>query len=124
MAEWAASGSRAATNGTDGDVMGAVGFTTVNFGSFPGQSNVSVAVTGQTGILSGSFVEAWLYPTTTGDHLADEHVVDGPVTSAGNISVGVGFTIYLTARDGIPVPPGAGAAPMPYGQWTVAWCWN
>ncbi|HSW91836.1 MAG TPA: hypothetical protein VLG09_04275 [Candidatus Saccharimonadales bacterium] len=119
--------------------MGSQGSTTVDFGSFPGASNTSVAITGIPSILTTSLIEAWLLPVATADHSADEHIVDGPIITAGNISLGVGFTIYAVARDGIPVPdairsngaPGNQStqehgrkAPMPYGLWTVAWVWN
>jgi hypothetical protein len=102
--------------------MGATGTATVNFGGFPGSSDTTVLVTGQTGIVANSLVEAWLVPTATGDHSADEHVADGPRIMAGNIVPGTGFTIYAVAQDEEPSPVGAG--PMPYGQWSVAWVWN
>lgn len=119
--------------------MGAQGTATLDFGAFPGKSDTSVTVTGQTGIVSGSLVEAWIRPVATSDHTADEHIVDAPVVIAGNIVAGTGFTIYGVARDGIPVPDAiprferraldplqerGRVAPMPYGQWTVAWVWN
>lgn len=119
--------------------MGATGTATVNFGGFPGASDTSVLVTGQTGIVAGSLVEAWLVPVGTSDHSADEHLVDGPKIMAGNIVPGVGFTIYGIAWPTIPVPdatyrPSRGVrenyeekgrvTPMPYGQWSVAWVWN
>lgn len=117
------------------------GSTTVDFGAFPGQSDTSVAVTGQTGILSGSSLNAWLIPAATADHSADEHLVDGPRILAGNISAGVGFTIYALANYGSaePVPDYMPRAqnrqnpvstlsppttPMPYGLWTVRWSWS
>ena len=124
--------------------MGSRGTTTVNFGAFPGSCHATANITGESGILSNSMVEAWLLPVDTADHTADEHIVDPPMITAGNISAAVGFTIYATARDGLPVPdrqrmlsgtgpggaiatvgsPAVGdAAPMPYGQWTVGWVW-
>jgi hypothetical protein len=123
--------------------MGSRGTTTIDFGAFPGKSDATATVTGESGILSSSLVEAWILPADTADHTADEHVVDAPTITAGNLVVGVGFTVYAVARDGIPVPdrvkvllPGitvpntavgapkvGDAAPMPYGLWTVAWCW-
>jgi adenosine/AMP kinase len=72
----------------------ATGTATLDFGAFPGGSDASVAVTGQTGIAAGSFVEAWLSPAATADHTADEHLVETIKVVAGNISAGVGFTIY------------------------------
>lgn len=80
---------------------GGGGGTTVNtgeasldFGAFPGKSFATVAVTGQTGIVSGSFLQAWLFPKDTADHKADEHVVETLAVRAGNIVPGTGFTIY------------------------------
>ena len=121
--------------------MGTQGTTTIGFGAFPGSSNTSVAITGQGAITATSLVEAWLLPATTTDHSADEHIVDPPVITAGNIVAGTGFTIYAVARDGIPVPDAVSigtntgdpitkiqehgrSAPMPYGVWNVAWVWN
>src|SRR5262245_12320257 len=122
--------------------MGAQGSTTVNFGSFPGASDTSTTITGQGSIGSGSLLEAWVLPIATADHSVDEHIVDPPMATAGNIVAGTGFTLYAAARDGIPVPDavpvftGQGTnaqvfnqehgrkAPMPYGLWTVGWAWN
>jgi len=112
--------------------MGAQGTTTVNFGAFPGTADTSVAITGLTSILSSSLVEAWIIPTATADHSADEHWVDPPRVVAGNVVAGVGFTIYATARDdnGFPTQPANGRRQeftntnALYGQWTVAWVWN
>lgn len=74
--------------------MGATGTTTIDFGAFPGSSDASVDVTGQTGILTGSLVEAWIRPVATSDHTDTEHMVETLRVVAGNISAGVGFTIY------------------------------
>ena len=113
--------------------MGAQGTTTVNFGAFPGASDTSVAVTGQTAIVGGSLVEAYLFPVATSDHGVDEHLVDPPRIVAGNVVAGTGFTIYAFARPGSdsgdqPTHPTlryfGGDSPRPYGVWTVAWVWN
>ena len=69
--------------------MGAQGSTTVNFGAFPGSSDTSVAVTGQASILAGSLVEAWVSPVATGDHSADEHLVETFKVMAGNVVAGL-----------------------------------
>lgn len=74
--------------------MGAQGTTTVNFGTFPGSYDTSVAVTGQAAIVGGSLCEAWLFPTATADHSADEHLLEPIKVIAGNVSAGVGFTIW------------------------------
>jgi hypothetical protein len=90
----------------------ATGTTTVDFGAFPGATDTSVAVTGQTGIVSGSLVEAWLRPVATADHSADEHWVEEIQVTAGNIVAGTGFTIYARTRNH-----------RLYGTWTVAWAY-
>jgi hypothetical protein len=91
----------------------AIGTATLDFGVHPGSTDTTVAVTGQTGILAGSAVEAYLAPADTADHSADEHWVDGPVVMAGNIVAGTGFTIYGRANDKYGC----------YGQWNVRWVW-
>ena len=117
--------------------MGAQGTTTVDFGAFPGTDRATVAVTGQTLIVAGSLVEAWLMPVATADHSADEHIMESPLVVAGNIVAATGFTIYSTGK---PPPQivsdniNSGLGPNveavnanknnPYGLWTVAWVWN
>ena len=110
------------------------GTTTVNFGAFPGSSDTSIAVTGQTGILTGSLIEAWILPATTADHSADEHVFDTLNVIAGNISAGVGFTIYAvnTSQLNEPLTPTdrsggvsvGGQGTRLYGLYSVGWVWN
>jgi hypothetical protein len=119
--------------------MGAQGTATLDFGAYPGTSITSVAVTGQTGIVSSSLIEAWIRPIDTANHTADEHLVDPPRVLAGNIIAGTGFTIYGIDQNGVPVPDALECsggrnivaleeqgrkAPMPQGQWSVAWVWN
>ena len=124
------------------------GTTTIDFGAFPGASDASVTVTGQTGILSGSIVQAWLIPVATADHTADEHMVETIKVVAGNIAAGTGFTIYAFNTNTLNEPdreprrsrfsgtgqdagPGqfkqtieGGRGTRIYGQWTVAWTWS
>ncbi len=122
--------------------MAASGTTTVDFGAFPGKSDASVAVTGQTGIIAGSLVEAWIRPVATADHSADEHLVETIRVVAGNIVAGTGFTIYAfntnalnepvlppltpphTARGPQAAASGGGKGTRLYGSWTVAWAWT
>lgn len=93
----------------------ATGQTIIDFGTFPGASDTFVDVTGQAGILSTSFVEAWLYPKDTIDHLADEHLVENIKIIAGNITAGTGFRIYGVNMGGFNS--------RIYGKWTVNWVW-
>lgn len=101
--------------------MAASGTTSVDFGAFPGKSDASVAVAGQTGILAGSLVGAWLRPVATADHTADEHLVETIRIEAGAIVAGTGFTIYAMNTNQLPDPR---SAPRLYGAWTVAWAWT
>lgn len=92
----------------------ATGTTTLNFGTLAAPTqNPSVAVTGQTSILSGSLVEAWLFPVATSDHSADEHLVENVTIRASAPTAGVGFTIY-----GFPTRGSL------RGAFTVAWAWS
>ena len=126
--------------------MGAQGQTTVNFGTFPGSSDTTTAITGQTGILVSSLVEAWIRPEATAEHSADEHVFETLRVMAGNIVAGVGFTIYAlntntlnepltqpgvdtfrpaaTSTYGYTEPSVGGQGTLLYGSFTVAWVWN
>ena len=126
--------------------MGSQGTTTVDFGTFPGGSDASTTVTGQASITGTSLVEAWLYPVATSDHTADEHLVETVRVVAGNVSAGVGFTIYATNTSqlneplyrpgvsnfrpaattvyGATAPSVGGQGTRIYGTWTVAWVWN
>ncbi len=89
------------------------GVATIDFGAIPGATDTSLAVTGQTGILSGSTVIASIRPAATADHSVDEHRVEEIDICAGNISAGTGFTIYAKTRNR-----------MLYGQWSVSWMWS
>jgi hypothetical protein len=112
------------------------GTTIINFGSFPGASDATVTVTGQTPITAGALVEAWIMPAATADHSADEHMVETIAVVAGNVVAGVGFTIYginIGTLNEFPLgwlssgqqmmAIGAGGGMRLYGQWTVAWAW-
>jgi hypothetical protein len=124
--------------------MGAQGTVVLDFGAFPGKSDASVAVTGQSGIVSGSLVEAWIRLEATSDHSADEHMVETIKVFAGNIIAGTGFTVYglntsqlnesepaqlFEEPSGVRTPQHSpasseGKGTRIYGQWTIAWCWN
>lgn len=71
------------------------GTATLNFGGVPGSIIASVAVTGQAGILSGSFITAEIRADdSTADNTAMVHQVAPIKISCGNIVPGTGFTIY------------------------------
>ena len=72
----------------------ASGTASLDFGAHPGSGHAKVVITGQTGIVSGSLVEAWLRPEDTANHKHDEHIVVPMRVTAGNIVAGTGFTIH------------------------------
>lgn len=89
------------------------GLATLDFGAFPGATDTSVTITGQASILATSLVSAVVLAKASSDHTADEHWVDPPTLTAGNIVPGTGFTIYGTS-------PNLRA----YGQWSIGWFWS
>lgn len=78
--------------------MGARGTGEIDFGAYPGSTNASVVITGQSGITAPSAVEVWIRLAATsggsGGHSVDEHKMFPGVWSAGDIVPGVGFTAY------------------------------
>ena len=94
--------------------MSVQGTVTVDFGAFPGSTDLELAVTGQAAILSGSSVEAWLRFEATADHPLGDLIVDPPTVYAGNITAATGFIIYVTA------PKNSKA----YGEYKIDWVWN
>lgn len=113
-----------------------MGTAVLNFGSFPGASDASVAVVGQAGIIAGSTLQAWIRPVATADHSADEHWVETLEVMAGNIVPGTGFTVYGKNTNVVSEMPlghltsgqnksrGAGRGTMLYGQFNVSWQWS
>jgi len=90
------------------------GLTQIDFGS-AGSGSASIEVSGKSGIAAGAVVRATIMAATSDDRPADEHWVDPPLVTAGNIVAGAGFTIY-----GVPRVPGQVAS----GAWTVAYEWK
>lgn len=122
-----------------------VGTTVVDFGAFPGASDASATITGQSFIATSSRVEAWLRIAASADHSADEHWVETIQVRAGAITPGVGFVIYawntnqvnepLERRAGSdlttaqPRPPelassSGGRGTRLYGQFNVDWVYT
>lgn len=97
--------------------MGAQGTAVVDFGAFPGSSDTSLVITGQTSISGSSLVEAWIVPVATVDHSADEHLIETIKVVAGEVVAGVGFTIRAINSNTL-------GETRIYGQWTVGWVWN
>ena len=65
----------------------------VDFGTAPGTNIAATVVTGQTDILAGSSVDAFLMAEPTTDHNAYEHIIVPLQIIASDIVPGVGFTI-------------------------------
>jgi hypothetical protein len=114
-------------------IISQTGIGTVNFGAFPGGTDTVLTITGQPQILAGSTIDAWIVASPTADHSADEHWVDPPAITAGNIVPGVGFTIYAKSQGPAGGAPDASlanqygntpsGAPLAYGAWSIAWQW-
>ena len=119
-----------------------VGTVALDFGAFPGSSDTSIVVTGQTFIGTASSVSAYLAIANSADHSADEHLLETIKVAAGNIVAGVGFTIYGVNTSQLNEPlqrPGVNQTSPPritetaesvggigtriYGQWLVTWVW-
>lgn len=125
---------------------GNAGVTTIDFGVFPGGSDATVTVTGQTGIVAGSVVQAWLVAQATADHTADEHRVETISVTCGNIVANTSFDIYAQNTSQLTEPLDVagvstfrsaaatlygyagssvgGQGTRIYGQWTVHWRWS
>jgi hypothetical protein len=87
------------------------GVSVVNF--LTGADTAKVSVAGQTGIVSGSYVEARIYPLATATHSVDEHIVEEIDVYAHTIVPGAGFTITARTRN----------KPLT-GAWSVIWTWR
>jgi hypothetical protein len=94
--------------------MATVGTATLNFGSFPGSNEASVAVTGQGTITTGSVAEAYFMADSTSDHTASDHAYAPTFIelTCGALVNGTGFTIY-----------GRSAEKM-QGTFQVRWVWS
>jgi hypothetical protein len=77
--------------------MATQGVTTINFGGKATDASVSVAAPGITGT---QLVEAWIFPAGTASNTTDNHWVEDLHVVAGNVSAGVGFTIYAKCNTG------------------------
>lgn len=94
--------------------MGAQGTATIDFGATPARE-ASVAVTGQTSILSGSHVEAFWMSETSADNSADAHeqMADFCKLVVSDIVAGTGFTIKAHMHSGFAT-----------NRFSVRWVWN
>lgn len=101
----------------------------VDFGS--GKSDATLVITGQSGIVAGSKVSAWVVAKATTDHSADEHWLETISVMAGNIVAGTGFTIYAKNTNMLNEPVEnynrggkGGKGTLLYGKFTVQATWG
>lgn len=97
----------------------ALGTATLDFGAFPGTDEATVDVTGQTGFVSTSAVEAYVSPKATAEHSLDEHRVEELQVHGAYQADG---TIRIYGRctsDGSRSPN----AHKLYGHWNIGWVW-
>jgi hypothetical protein len=88
------------------------GRATIDFGAFPGSVYTSLTITGLSTITATSYIDVFIDPAVpTADHTSAEHFVDPPRVAAGDIVVGVGFTIHAFSVDNN----------MHHGQYTVSY---
>ena len=93
----------------------AIGTATIDFGAFPGTSEASVAVTGQTGISATSKAEAWIMgDDTSSNHTAADHkwVPLFMVLTCGTPTAATGFTIHARSQHKMQ------------GTWSIRWVWS
>lgn len=75
------------------------GTTQIDFGSV-GCGDTSIDVTGLAGISADAIARAWIVAQDSDDRPADEHWVDPPIVTPGNVVAGTGFTIYARSTGG------------------------
>lgn len=79
--------------------MAITGTAILNFGSAPGTNYVTTTVTGQSAIVSGSNVEAFMMGNDfTSDHNVIEHQLVPMTIRCGNIVGGSGFDISVASE--------------------------
>lgn len=91
------------------------GTAIIDFGSYPGSNEASVAVTGQATIGASSKAEAYIMgDDTSSNHTASDHRYLGlfVALTCGTPSSGTGFTIYARSYEKMQ------------GQFTVRWVWT
>lgn len=107
-----------------------VGSAVVDFGAFPGASDASVAVVGETSITANAVVNASIRVADSTDHSADEHRAEELVITAGSIVAGTGFTLYAKCANESVEPDAARSRvstlrePRLYGQFNANWNWS
>ena len=101
------------------------GSTTINFGSFPGTSRAFTDVSGQTGLVSTTRIEAFVLPITTATKTDDEHR-SSEINVIGYYKVDGTLTIegYNSSPESIVDNSGKRNPHFLYGEFTVGWAWS
>jgi len=92
----------------------AVGSVEIDFGSFPGSNEASVAVTGQSLVTSSAKVDAYIMAdSTTSNHTASDHKYSKVFIdlTCGTPTDSVGFTIYARSEHKLT------------GKFLIQWVW-
>ena len=102
------------------------GTATLNFGAFPGSVEAEVDVTGQTGFVAASQVEAWVLPIATADHSADEHMAERiRVTAVYKVNGTLTIRGFNNDSPVFRADNRCGAQPQRlWGQWSIGWAWK
>ncbi len=103
----------------------ASGTTTLDFGAWPGTSRAETSVSGQTGLVSTTRIEAYVQPIATADHSADEHRsadlrVMGYYSADGTLKI----EGYNDSPQSIKDNNSNYRKQRLYGLYTVGWAWS
>ena len=77
--------------------IGHRGTSILDFGNSPGTNLAETTITGQVGILSTSFVQAFLMASSTSSHNSYEHSIVPLVIRCGNIITNTSFDIIASS---------------------------
>lgn len=91
-----------------------IGFSTIDFGAYPGSNEASVTVTGQSSISATSKADAFVMADdTTSDHTDNDHRYFDALAglTCGTPTASTGFTIYARSTEKLS------------GTFKVRWVW-
>lgn len=95
------------------------GAALLDFGAHPGVQEASVDVTGQTGFIATSALEAYIAPAATADHSADEHRYEELRVDAVYVADG---TLRIYGHSTVTQDRSQNGHNL-YGKWNVGWVW-